>query len=281
MVLISVANIGLLQKHNMKISICADDIGQDIEITDASLNLFDQQRLNKISILIQGPAARQRVHEISLAREKGLEVGLHFNLTLRFNDTDFCMPLNQLIILSQLRLLPSIKINQQIEIQLKLFEDTFQFKPDFIDGHQHVHQFPQIREELIRVIKEFNFNDPNFWIRSTILPINKKDIPEKFKCNLLNILGGYQFIQMLNNANIQFNKGFLGVYNFNAPNTRSYRLLMQKWLSLAEPNALIMCHPALSAIENDAIGIQRKMEYEYLSSEKFVEDLEQFNCKLF
>ena len=86
---------------------------------------------------------------------------------------------------------------------------------------------------------------------------------------------------MLNNANIQFNKGFLGVYNFNAPNTRSYRLLMQKWLSLAEPNALIMCHPALSAIENDAIGIQRKMEYEYLSSEKFVEDLEQFNCKLF
>ena len=209
----------------MKISICADDIGQDIEITDASLNLFDQQRLNKISILIQGPAARQRVHEISLAREKGLEVGLHFNLTLRFNDTDFCMPLNQLIILSQLRLLPSI--------------------------------------------------------RSTILPINKKDIPEKFKCNLLNILGGYQFIQMLNNANIQFNKGFLGVYNFNAPNTRSYRLLMQKWLSLAEPNALIMCHPALSAIENDAIGIQRKMEYEYLSSEKFVEDLEQFNCKLF
>lgn len=281
MVLISAAKIGLLLKHNMKISICADDIGQDESITDASLDLFNQQRLNKISVLIQGPAASHRVQEISSARENGLEVGLHFNLTLRLNDKDFYMSLNQLIILSQLRLLPSLKIYEQIDKQLKLFEDTFQFKPDFIDGHQHVHQFPQVREELIRVIKIFDLNHPTFWIRSTILPTIKKDIPEKFKCKILNILGGYQFVQELNKAKIQHNNGFLGVYSFNAPNISAYRHLMQKWLSFSEPNALIMCHPALSNVENDAIGKQRKVEFEYLSSNQFIEDLEQFNCKLF
>jgi predicted glycoside hydrolase/deacetylase ChbG (UPF0249 family) len=84
-------------------------------------------------------------------------VGLHFNLTLRFRENDFCLPLNQLILLSQLRLLPLQKIRHQLTNQIKLFEDTFQFQPDFIDGHQHVHQFPQISDEVIEGVNVVTF----------------------------------------------------------------------------------------------------------------------------
>ena len=281
MVLISVANIGPLRKHNMKISICADDIGQDLAITDAALQLFEQQRLNKISVLIQGPCARERINEISRARTKGLEVGLHFNLTLRFHDKDFCLPLNQLILLSQLRLLPTKKIHRQLEDQILRFEDTFQFQPDFMDGHQHVHQFPLIRDEVIELVNKRLRQNPKFWIRSTVLPSTNKIIPEKFKCNLLNILGGNRFLSMMTLHQIQHNRSFLGVYNFDAQNTNTYRALMLQWLSIAQTDSLIMCHPALTAIQDDVIGHQRPIEFAYLSSNQFLEDLTNFDCRLF
>ena len=265
----------------MKISICSDDIGQDLAITDASLQLFELQRLNKISVLIQGPYVRERLNEISLARTKGLEVGLHFNLTLRFRENDFCLPLNQLILLSQLRLLPLQKIRHQLTNQIKLFEDTFQFQPDFIDGHQHVHQFPQISDEVIKVVNRHSLQNSRFWIRSTVLPTAGAVIPEKFKCDLLNRLGGNRFLAILKKHQIQYNNGFLGVYNFDAHDTNAYRDLMLKWLSIAKANSLIMCHPALIPIQHDAIGNQRPIEYAYLASNQFLEDLKRFNCTLF
>jgi hypothetical protein len=44
----------------------------------------------------------------------------------------------------------------------------------------------------------------------------------------LNRLGGNRFLAMLKKHQIQYNNGFLGVYNFNAHDTNSYRGLMLK-----------------------------------------------------
>jgi chitin disaccharide deacetylase len=264
----------------MNISICADDIGQDIAITDAAIALFTQQRLNKISVLIDGPVVQYRLSEICALRSQGLQVGLHFNLTLPFAKNRFCLPLNQLIILSQLRMLPTSKIAKQIDSQMKLFEDTFQFKPDFLDGHQHVHQFPQIRDKVIAYVKQNVPLDSKFWIRSTRLPFATKSIPEQFKCNLLNILGGHHFQELLKLEKIHHNQGFLGVYGFNARDSIAYRSLMQKWLGSAQDNTLIMCHPATHSLINDAIGQQRPIEYSYLISDQFLQDLKEHHCQL-
>ena len=264
----------------MKISICADDIGQDPAITQGCLHLFELKRISQISVLSQAPYVAQDAQSITLARSQGLQVGLHFNLTLPFGHPSFNMPLNQLILMSHLRLLPVEKILQSFDSQLKTFEDVFQFKPDFIDGHQHVHQFPQIREVLISQVLH-HYADKLPWIRSTALPSNTNQLPHAFKCNLLNFLGGSTFLHLLKQNNIPYNNGFLGVYGFNAPDIHSYRALMLQWLSLAQEGALLMCHPANQQVENDGIGKQRPIEFNYLESNQFLDDLSLNDCKIF
>ena len=41
----------------------------------------------------------------------------------------------------------------EIAAQLRMFVHTFGRAPDFIDGHQHVHLFPQIRDAVLEVAK--------------------------------------------------------------------------------------------------------------------------------
>ena len=280
MVLISVVNVGHLLNLKMKISICADDIGQDPAITQGCLHLFELKRISHISVLSESPYVAQDAPSITLARNQGLQVGLHFNLTLPFGNPSLKMPLNQLILMSHLRLLPIEKIFQSIESQLKMFEDIFQFKPDFIDGHQHVHQFPQIREVLISQVLH-HYADELPWIRSTVLPSNTYQLPYAFKCHLLNFLGGSTFLHLLKQNHISCNNGFLGVYDFNALDMSSYQALMLQWLSLAQEGNLLMCHPANQGVENDEIGKQRPIEFNYLASNQFLDDLNQNDCKIF
>ena len=45
--------------------------------------------------------------------------------------------------------------------QLRMFVHSLGRPPDFIDGHQHVHLFPQIRDAVLQVAKEA----PNAWLR--------------------------------------------------------------------------------------------------------------------
>jgi len=280
LVLISVVNAGHLLNLKMKISICADDIGQDPAIAQGCLRLFELKRINQISVLSQAPYVEQDAQSITVARRQGLQVGLHFNLTLPFAHTLFHMPLNQLIAMSQLRLLPVEKIRQSFDSQIKTFEDIFQFKPDFIDGHQHVHQFPQIRDVLIhQVIHHYLGVLP--WIRSTVLPTKTNQLPEAFKCYLLNVLGGSTFLHLLKQNNISCNNGFLGVYGFNALNIDSYGDLMRQWLSIAQEGTLLMCHPAIRKVDNDAIGNQRPIEFRYLESNQFLDDLNLTGCQIF
>jgi predicted glycoside hydrolase/deacetylase ChbG (UPF0249 family) len=264
----------------MNISICADDIGQDPAIADGCLELFALGRLNQMSVLSQSPFIKDHLQQISLARQQGLQVGLHFNLTLPFNDATFFMPLGRIILLSHLGLLNTHRIQQALDSQIQQFEDLFQFRPDFIDGHQHVHQFPQIRGLLIALAQHRYQDHPTLWMRSTALPSRTEGLPQASKAYLLNVLGGNAFLKQLNQSHISHNAGFLGVYGFNAPSPNAYGSLMKKWLALAQENTLIMCHPAKCEVRNDAIGSQRPIEFAYLKSDQFLEDLQSKYCQV-
>ena len=264
----------------MNISICADDIGQDPAIAEGCLELFALGRLNQISVLSQSPFIKDHLQQISLARQQGLQVGLHFNLTLPFNDATFYMSLGRLVLLSHLGLLSTHLIQNALDSQIQMFEDLFQFRPDFIDGHQHVHQFPQIRDLLIALALQRYQDHPALWMRSTVLPPRSTGLPQASKAYLLNFLGGNTFLKQLNQFHISHNDGFLGVYGFNASNQNAYGSLMKKWLALAEENTLLMCHPAKSEVRNDAIGLQRPIEYAYLKSDQFLEDLQSKHCQV-
>ena len=61
-----------------------------------------------------------------------------------------------------LRLLDRNRLAIEIATQLKAFVTAFGRAPDFVDGHQHVHLFPQVREPLLEMVKEVA---PQAWVR--------------------------------------------------------------------------------------------------------------------
>lgn len=60
-------------------------------------------------------------------------------------------------------------ITQCIEEQWDLFVSVLGKQPDFIDGHQHIHQFPFIRDILLQLLKKKKFTG---WIRNLQQSIN-------------------------------------------------------------------------------------------------------------
>ena len=50
----------------------------------------------------------------------------------------------------------------EIATQLRAFIDTFGRPPDFLDGHQHVHLFPQVRDAFLKVVAQ---GAPDAWVR--------------------------------------------------------------------------------------------------------------------
>ena len=50
----------------------------------------------------------------------------------------------------------------EIATQLRAFADAFGRLPDFLDGHQHVHLLPQVRDAFLKVVAE---TAPMAWVR--------------------------------------------------------------------------------------------------------------------
>lgn len=51
--------------------------------------------------------------------------------------------------------------------QLERFIQLMGRWPDFIDGHQHVHQFPLIRKAMMAVYEQ-RLQSPAVWVRSSL-----------------------------------------------------------------------------------------------------------------
>ena len=260
--------------------LCADDLGQNPAIDEACLHLFELGRLSAASVLSEAPHAPTHQQALRQANDKGLQLGLHFNLTLPFQDLQPKKNLATWIIQSQLQLVDTVFIKKSLLHQLQLFEDLFLRPPNFVDGHQHVHQFKQIRDVLIQTLCERYPSHQWPWLRSTALSPKQTRPPHYFKCLVLEILGGKKFVPLLKKQGFSCNPDFLGVYDFRVTSENAYRELMVQWLSVAENQTLMMCHPAKVMFDDDPHGSCRVFEYLYFKSESFLEDLHQNKIQL-
>jgi chitin disaccharide deacetylase len=94
----------------------------------------------------------------------------------------------------------------EISSQLQKFITAFGRLPDFIDGHQHVHLFPQIREALLTVVKDIA---PNVWVRQCgrIGPLHKRVAGGK--AIALDMLSS-SFRRLANRHGVRVNPAFAG-----------------------------------------------------------------------
>lgn len=251
------------------IALCSDDYAQNPGIDAGILELLSLGRLTAVSCFSTSPHWQSAAPALRAYREQA-DIGLHFNLTEGFGAE--APGLNAVILRSLLHSMNLQQVEQELERQLDAFEDGFGQAPDFIDGHQHVHQFAGVRQILLKVIKR-RYAEKAIWVRNTV-PANPA---WRGKPQILKYLGGQSLAKDLQSARVASNQGFAGVYGFDQ---EDYAACFKVWLDAAQAGMLIMCHPATQSHPNDEIAQQRVVEYRFFQSEQFEQMLAATQTKL-
>lgn len=293
-----------------------DDLGLSAAVNDAVIHLAELGRIGASSYMVGGTITDNDINQL---KNLNIDVGLHLDLTGIFPST-LQGSLKSIMIASYLRRLDSSEITTVIKQQLDAFEDRFNHAPVFIDGHQHIHQFPVIRHCLInelstRYSKEISRGNLSARVTTPLVSDAKSWI--------IYALGGYNWRQSCKDNKILTNDRFGGVYGFDAT-SQELKTLWEKWLQQTpltpnlsaslykqsfpiEPlgtytqydattpaihaapfalptdlsSTLIMCHPAIPDNNwQDDIKSARELEYKWLISSEFEELLERYQVKL-
>ena len=260
----------------MKLIICADDFGQSEAIDQAIIQLIEMSRLTATSCMTLSPRWPEAAKKLTPSIKTKASIGLHLDFT-HFDFTNFGKPIShqKLVLLSLSRQLSKTKLSQSIHHQLDRFEDEIGYPPDYVDGHQHVHQLPQIRECLFEaLIKRYPQQLP--WLR-----LAKPPIRDGFKGFIIRTLGSRVFEKKAKKLGFICSGALLGAYGFNV-SSEEYLARFKYWLRQVKANArtpILMCHPAIRMPfnEDDVIYSARVKEFEVLASHEIIQELKKLN----
>jgi predicted glycoside hydrolase/deacetylase ChbG (UPF0249 family) len=261
-----------------RIWLCADDYGLSPAVNRGIRELIERGRLNATSVMVVGPAiARDEVSALEDAARKSprCAIGLHATLTAPFHPLTInyrplqgglFLPLGSKLRSSMLRKLDAEMIRAELAAQIAAFTVLFGRPPAYIDGHQHVQIFPQVRDAFLSAAKA---HAPKAWVRQSgrIQPLMQRiGMP---KAMLLDTLSA-TFRRRAARSGIAFNPGFAGAYDFRQQ--ADFGTLMRGFLQGLPDGGLIMCHPGHVddlLISLDPLTDQREREYAFLASDEF------------
>ena len=251
-------------KAPVRIVLCADDFALHPAVDDAVVRLAHRGRLSATSCMTTSPRWAEAARTLADA-PAALATGLHINLTEGHGGA--APSLGAVLFDAYARRLDGARLVQRIARQLDAFEQAMRRAPDFIDGHQHVHQLPVVRDALLAVLGE-RYADP------ARAPTIRTTVPAQWswnagKAGVLAVLGGLRFRSLLTTRGVRHNRDFAGVYGFDAATPADYGRHMDRWLAGCRDGTLMMCHPATVPITGDAIAAARVVEFGYLASDAF------------
>lgn len=259
-----------------------DDLGLSTAVNDAVIHLAELGRIGASSYMVGGTITD---NDINCLNKLNIDIGLHLDLTGIFPSA-LHGSLKSIIIASYLRRLDSTQVTAIIKQQLDGFEDRFNRAPTFIDGHQHIHQFPVIRQCLINELINRYHNEIS---KGTLSARVTTPLISDLKSWIIYALGGYAWHKLCEHHQILTNDKFGGVYGFDA-DSQQLASLWEKWLQGAPRDTanasptLIMCHPAIpdnaSNSWQDDVKAAREIEYEWLISDAFKDLLHEHNVRL-
>ncbi|WP_330926047.1 ChbG/HpnK family deacetylase [Candidatus Sororendozoicomonas aggregata] len=253
-----------------RMTLCADDYAMTPGVSRAIVALAEGERIHATSCMVtteywQDSWSLLKPHLGSIDR------GLHLNFTegkgLSPAFRQGFPGLSTVLIKSHLRQLNSQDVLQEVRAQINAFITVTGCAPDFIDGHQHVHHLPQIRQALLQAMKEAV--PPSCWVRS-VTPLVCPN--PSLKSRVIEYSGAKALRAALKQAAYPTNSGFAGIYSLSPE--EAFRPLMQTWLNDLPDKGLIMCHPGLIDHNEADVdhGKARQIEYDYLIGEHFLTD---------
>jgi chitin disaccharide deacetylase len=261
-----------------RIWLCADDYGLSPGVNRAIRDLIERGRLNATSVMMVGPAiGRDEISALTAAAAGSprCAIGLHVTLTAPFRpltmhfkpiDGGMFLPFPKLLRAGLSgRLDPEI-VRAELMVQLAAFTDIFGRAPDFVDGHQHVQLFPGVRDAFLMAVKQAA---PDAWVRQGG---RNQSLARRLgtpKALVLDVLSA-QFRRRAARANIAFNPGFAGAYDFSK--RPDFGTLMRQFLEGLPEGGLIMCHPGFvddTLVSLDPLTTHREHEHAFLAGEQF------------
>lgn len=258
------------------IVLIADDFGLNEAVDAGILRQAEAGRLSGISCLTQ-PARWLRAAP-QLLPLTGVQTGLHLNFSQSLGEGWFA-PLPALIVRAYAHALPMAKIRQSLAEQWARFTEALGRAPDFVDGHQHVHQLPGIREALLELLAREGATP---WLRVTdplIAPGGG------LKSQLIRRLGAGALRRLAVARGLRLPSAFAGVYDFSGT-PDSYEQRFARWLAEvpSDPagHTVVMCHPGMAARPSpeDPIAAARPHELAFFLSPRFAEVLLATDCTL-
>ncbi len=262
-----------------RIWLCADDYGISSAVNVAIRDLVVRRRLNATSVMVVAPGFhRSEAHALDVLNTgmARVAIGLHLTLTAPFRplssgykpvrDGAF-LPLPATLARAFLHRLGHAALVSEIAAQLRMFVHTFGRAPDFIDGHHHVHVFPQIREAVLAVAKQ---DAPGAWLRQCgrMAPPRRFSLRDR-KSWLLDQLS-HDFRQRADALGRHTNPAFAGAYAFR--DDADFAALFAGFLDQVPDGGLIMCHPGFVDAELqrlDTLTTGREREYAFFAGDSF------------
>jgi predicted glycoside hydrolase/deacetylase ChbG (UPF0249 family) len=260
--------------------LCADDYGISPSVSKAIRDLVMRGRLNATSVMVAAPSL-DRSEAASLhmlnAGTRRVAIGLHVTLTAPFAPMSpgfrplrggAFLPLDRMLLRGAVRTLDRRALAREIATQLEAFVTLFGRVPDFIDGHQHVHLFPQVRDALLAVVAEAA---PDAWVRQCGRVATPPDRFADRKAMLLDLLSR-RFRIRAGQRGIATNPAFAGTYDFVAGAERDFSELFPGFLSKLPAHSVVMCHPGFVDAELtrlDPLTTQREREYAFFAGDAF------------
>ncbi|KAK3083606.1 hypothetical protein FSP39_000192 [Pinctada imbricata] len=141
----------------------ADDLGYSVERDKGIIECYKSGVVTSASLMVNGESAQFASHA---AKEAGFKIGLHFNITEGkplSNESEVKSLLNhngsfiskgELFQRASEKIVDLRKVRLELERQIERFEELMGYLPVHVDGHQHCHILPGIRELFAEVLSE-------------------------------------------------------------------------------------------------------------------------------
>jgi predicted glycoside hydrolase/deacetylase ChbG (UPF0249 family) len=268
--------------------LCADDYGISRSVNRAVRELILRGRLNATSVMTGAPhfdpeeAAELDKLNSGVTRAA---IGLHVTLTGPFRpmsegfkplDHDHFLALNKMMRAAMTRRLDPARLIIEVATQIEAFVRAFGRPPDFLDGHQHVQLFPQVRDAVLKVA---TVAAPRAWIRQCGRPraAGRRKSHKELVLDVLSL----GFRRKARRLGVAFNPAFAGAYDFHRE--PDFAKVFPRFLAGQPDGGLVMCHPGFVDAELkrlDDLTDQREREFAYFNSDEFPRALSEHGIAL-
>lgn len=252
-----------------RVVVCVDDFGLTDRGSEAAIELAAREAVSAVSCIVDGRTMTRYASALR-AVSPPVSLGLHLNLTEPADGSIHAALRSWLLRAYVLHSIDAQMLRVEIQRQLARFEDLFAQPPDFVDGHEHVHQLSGIAAVLVDELA--GRYGTRVAVRSTV-PRQARGL----KARVIAQLGGNELSELLRKRSMATNTDFAGVYDFSL--RVPYARRMGEWINSIEDRGLIMCHPERAA-PGATQPTARTMEHAFLASASWITLLRRSGTRL-